>query len=68
MNALVGRKAKANFSADGVYAGIRRAVRRQGPHDGARQDGRDLGGAGICRHLGRGIEFEVHQDRSGELQ
>ena len=69
MNALVGRKAKANFSVDGVYAGIRRAVRRQqGPHDGARQDGGDFAGAGPCRHLGRGLKFEGLQDSSVELQ
>jgi hypothetical protein len=69
MNALVGRKAKANFSADGVCVGLLRTVRRQqGPHDGARQDGGDFASAGPCRHLGRGLKFEGLQDSSVELQ
>jgi hypothetical protein len=48
MNALVGQKAKVNFSLFG-------SLRKLGADDGGRKDGRDFASAGAGRHLGRMI-------------
>lgn len=61
MNALVGQKAKANFS-------LFLALSKLTADDDSRKDRRDFAGACAGRHLGRGFEFDVLHDGSGELQ
>ena len=59
MNALVGQKAKVNFS---LFGGLRKL----GADDRGRKNCRDLGSAGAGRHLGRWTKFDVVHDGSGE--
>ena len=59
MNALVGQKAKANFS-------VSRLLRAEGSDDGGREDGGDFASTGAGGHLCRRCEFEVLHDGSKE--
>lgn len=61
MNALVGRKAKVNFS-------LVLLARELCADDCGGQDASDLAGAGRCRHLCRRGEFDVLHDGFQELQ
>jgi hypothetical protein len=61
MNALVGQKAKSNFSLFLIVAS-------ECADDGSGEDGGDFAGTGAGGHLRGGGEFEVLHDGSKELQ
>lgn len=61
MNALVGHKAKANFSLFLIFP-------KPGTNNGRRKDGCNFTNSGGPRHLGGVREFDILHDCSMELQ